>query len=318
MMLNQKFVHTLIKPLLSLLGWLGGGIAGVTVILSSIGYLVVRSHHELLGITDIVPNPPDTWTIEGARFVYNSLFLLIAKPLSNGWIFLLLLGSLFWIVMRVSHTWSQKIADWAPPPGIKIILLAGTLVALLAIMAALLRHQLTSNLLVVRQLADNPLSQRSQQQGIEALREMYALFESLLLLLWVWLLSLPQLLRTPQNAEQPLSQPTNAASSGRWSLWQVLLWVVFLIPLLLLPMNYGKLVKSNEFYKVRLFTGQAYESDANQAEWPAEEGWLLYHDDHTLVLYRGRAAREPVQILERKHFARIHIVTLENIFTEWR
>lgn len=317
-MLNQKFIRTMVKPISSLLGWLGGGIAGITVILSSLGYLVVRSHHELLGIADIVPNPPESWTIEGARFVYNSLFLLVVKPLSNGWIVLLLLGSLFWLVMRLSQNWSQKIADWMPHPALKMILAALTVLALLSLMGTLLRHQLVSNLLVVHQLADNPLAQRSQQQGIEALRETYALLESLLLLLWVWLLSLPRILKTPAKEAAPDAETAHSAVPVRWPLWQVLLWGIFLIPLLLLPMNYGKLVKPNEFYKVRLFTELAFENSTGQARQPAEEGWLLYHDDKTLVLYRGRTASEPVQILERQHFARIHIVTLENIFTEWK
>ncbi len=74
--MTDKILSTFIKSLGAKIAWIGGAAAGITATLSAIGFLALRAHQELLGIAGLVPTSADSWTIEGAKFVYGSLYLL--------------------------------------------------------------------------------------------------------------------------------------------------------------------------------------------------------------------------------------------------
>ena len=324
--MGNTSLQALFKPVSSTIGWLGGGVAGLTVLLSSLGFLVLRSHHDLLGITGIVPIPPDSWTTEGARFLYNSTFFLMAGIFRRGWILLCVLLSALVLFVWSNNSLSAKVAAVTEHKVLKVLIIGCSFVGFLGLVVLFFFHESVSNLLVVHQFFDTEIVKRSLQ-NMPKLRERFALLEALLLLGFVWLICLPRLLnmtRKIATKESPDTPKKNADVSKeksplfafQYPVWYGILWGIFLVSLILFPMNYGKLAVSNDFYKVRLFTLNELNDSHGTPQKAYEEGWLLYKDDTIIILYRGRAAAgEPIHILQRKNFARIHIVGLENIFT---
>jgi hypothetical protein len=98
-----------------------------------------------------------------------------------------------------------------------------------------------------------------------------------------------------------------------------MLWILFAIPILLLPMNYGKMVKSNFFFKVRLIkqveeTSSMKRNLTNQPQLQYE-GWLLREDSQKIVLYSRVSVEEPILIFKRDEFVQIQILGYENVFS---
>jgi len=208
--------------------------------------------------------------------------------------------------------WAAKIQVKTKSSVVKIVVVFLSFVGLLVIIAVFLKHESVSNLLVVHQTFDNDLIIRGHEKGIKDLRIQYAILASLVLFFFIWLRLLPQILnvryaKTGNNStEEETKTPTQFS---RWHLGLLVLWFFFLIPLFYLPMNYGKMVKPNEYFKVRLI------QNPNESP-PHYEGWLLHKDLDEIVIYTGSPAGEPIHIFQRGDFARIEIVELGNIFSE--
>ena len=185
--MDNKFISTIVTHIRSVIGWLGGGLVGITAILSAMGYLVIRSHQDLLGITGFVPIPPETWSIEGARFIYNSLLYLVGTFFSFGWVFFLVLASV--LLSIVTANWSAKIHRITKHSMIKALIVIVSFIGLFAAIRMFVVSEEASHLLTKPPVYDDALAARSDDDGIRSLRMQYALLESILLLSFVWLKS---------------------------------------------------------------------------------------------------------------------------------
>ncbi len=320
--MNTKQLTALIKPLSVGIAWLGGSLAAITAILSALGFLVLRSHNELLGVTAFVPVPPDAWVVEGARFLYNSLLYFFGGCLGSGWVLLFVLLTICLLALLNHAGWLAKVKAKIRSPIIQIILIVisalGSLIALKFFLAA----ETPSHLLVKPQQYDTALVARSTEAGLYALRMQYVRLLAMLPLLSVWLRLLPHLL--PSRSEQSEAEASQTkAPTATGSVWQALgmwgLWAVFLLLVLLLPMLYGKMIKPNEYFEVRLIrkledNAPPAESENLSHETPEYKGWLLYEGNGRIVLYKGASAAEPIQIFKYEHFAQIEILGYGNIF----
>jgi hypothetical protein len=320
----NKVVTALAKPLTAKLAWLGGSLAAITAILSVCGFLALRAHQHLLGIHTLVPAEQSAWTVEGGRFVYNSVLYLFSGLLTNGWILLCTALSIGWpLLLNNPQRVTTMQARTATRAG-RWLLMGVSFTAVMTVLIVLLKHESVSDLLVVHQTYDTELVRRSHEQGLIALRSRYALLVALLVLLFVWLRSLPTLLqigfKRPES-EQPAADQTWRPT--RWHLLVLGLWGLFLIPLFYLPLTYGKLAKANEYFNVCLIKdlGQPAEKpnpapDAAACPEGAYQGWLLYKDSSEVVVYTGTPAIQPIQIFRRGDFARIQVIKHGNIFAE--
>jgi len=85
-----------------------------------------------------------------------------------------------------------------------------------------------------------------------------------------------------------------------------------LIPLFLLPMKYGKMVKTNKFFKVHLLASDKSD-DASEG---SRVGWLLHKDQKEMILYDNTSAEEPIRIVKRDKFVEIKILMYASIFSD--
>lgn len=308
----DKLLSAFTQSIFAKVAWLGGSLAAITAILSACGFLVIRAHQNLLGILGLIPIHPESWAAEGARFVYNSLLYLVAGLFSSSWVILLILLSVLFPVIMANARWAAKIQAKTEYFIVKTVIFFLSFVGLLVIIAVFLKYESVSNLLVVHQTFDNELVIRGHEKGIEDLRLQYAMLASLLVFLFVWLKLLPQLLHIQfgKTSNYSTEEETKKSSQfSRWHLGLLILWFFFLIPLFYLPMNYGKMVKSNTYFNVRLIQN----SDESSSHY---EGWLLHKDSNEIVVYTGTPAIEPIHIFQRGDVARIEIVGFGNIFSE--
>lgn len=293
-----------------------GSLAGITTLLSVAGFLSIRSYFDLLGISELVPLASEQWTIEGARFAYNSLFYLFAG-IKDVWVLFSILVVVFLIVIIYHKAWFVRIQKYTTRPIIRGLLISGTFFGLLFISMYFLRYEAVSNLLTLPPPHDNVLIIRSHQAGMEQLRLNYVHLEVLLLLFYVWLLVLPTILNLPVRKMENDDKSIEIVSFFRWSSWFIpiiILWIGFVTLLMFLPMNYGKMVKEPKFLKVRLIKS-AEQTQPNPPSVSAYyEGWLLHKNQDEIVLYHGTKANEPITIFPRDEFAQIQILELQNIF----
>ncbi len=313
--MENKLLSSLVKQVGSVIGWLGGGLVGITAILSALGYLVMRSHQNLLGITGFVPIPPERWSIEGSRFLYNSLLYLLGTFFSFGWVFFLLLASILLSILMAN--WAVTLRRITKHSLTKALILMLSFIGISTALYLFVQSENVSHLLSEPLLYDDTLpiyndapAVRSNAAGIRQLRVKYALLESILLFLVVWLKLLKQML----NEEKTLNaSPEKRAISSSWfTHWYKLLCVLVLFLFLLLPMNYGKMARSNHFFKVLLFRS----SDEPVQTQAAYEGWLLHKDGDEIVLFNRTAATQQIHILKRGNFADIQTIAFGNIFAE--
>ncbi len=308
----SKLLSIITKPIAAKIVWLGGSLAAITAILSACGFLVIRAHQHLLGIAGLVPIYADSWIDEGARFVSNSLVYLLSGFLSSSWVILLILLSVLLPIIMKNTKWAAKIQSKTESFAVKTVILSLSFIGVLAIMIVFFKYGGMSNLLVVHQTFDNELVIRGNKQGLKDLQIQYAILVSLLLFVFIWLRLLPQILHVQHGTTSYNSTKEGVAVSSRVSCWHLgllALWFFFLISLFYLPTDYGKMVKPNEYFKVRLIS--------NLNESPSHyEGWLLHKDSDEIVMYTGTPAVEPVHIFQRGDFARIEIVGFGNIFPE--
>jgi hypothetical protein len=305
----------LTKQIASGIGWLATSLVGITAILSAAGFLVIRSHQDLLGITGLVPILPETWPIEGARFIYNSLFYLVAGLLSNHWTFLLILISYLLFVVTTDEKLSAKTIPIMRNFLVKILIAVLLLGGLSATLYVLLKYEAVSYLLVdpvfviteqsmtnlrsenipdnvldrlnsikgsilvgrreflntlkerigdeqiakfkssiLKHSIDKSIEYRRNKYGIIYLRSKYSILESSILLISVCLkFLLPSLdinITAHRAAKEIIGfihheKSLEHSINSVWiSLLCLILWFFFFVTLILLPMNYGKLVKA--------------------------------------------------------------------------
>ncbi len=307
--MTNKIISTLTKSLGAKVAWIGGAAAGITAVLSAIGFLAIRAHQDLLGITGLVPNLSESWTIEGAKFVYTSVLLLFSNW---GPLFLCIAGGLLLALAsyETGVKWIRKYTGYSVVRGGFIIL---TLVGLAGAMAYFLSDAQVSHLLVnptfdaelMKQAIENRI-----EKNIHTLHVQYGYRAAIVLFFFFWLKLLPHLFN--KTTQQPGQESETVPTASGFSFWHNALWIVFLILLFLLPMEYGRMVMPNRYYKVCLLSKT--ESSAPAATGCAgQTGWLL-HKSSEIVLYQTASPEKPIQIFEAKQFPHIQVLTYDNIF----
>ena len=312
----NNIIPTLTKSLAAKIVWIGGAAAGLTALFSALGFLVLKGHQDLLGISGLVPTKADSWTIEGAKCVYSSVYLLFAAvPNRLSTLLPLFAGTLLLIVFAPPIVKRLGKFREAKPTGLARLLLFAFNLALIIISLALLiggivlmlEELKTSNLLIEPSAGayQQQIKPRSTVDGMQDLAFQYAGYAMFVAFLAIWLKLLPQFLFSPPAKTEEVS------AASKHPLWLHGLWGLFLIHLLLLPILYGQLVKGYEYFKVCLLP--EFEASGAQASACAgQEGWLLYKGADELVVYMPKSAAT-LQVLKQKEFKQLQVLAYGNL-----
>src|SRR5512132_2564428 len=103
------------------ISWVGGAVAGLSILFYAAGYLVYRAHVNMLGLTGIVEYPHEQLLYEGAKFYFTvcayllKSFFVIGITLLMLVILAMLLRHIGWLdraALRAS-AWSRaRVARW--------------------------------------------------------------------------------------------------------------------------------------------------------------------------------------------------------------
>jgi hypothetical protein len=93
--------------------WIGGAVAGLSVLFYAAGYLVYRAHINMLGLTGVVDYPQEQLLYEGAKFYFTvgayllNTFFVLGITLLIVLILIMLMRQIGWVERAV-----QSAADW--------------------------------------------------------------------------------------------------------------------------------------------------------------------------------------------------------------
>jgi hypothetical protein len=306
--MNNPLLTNLTKSIGSKLAWIGGGMAGITVVFSALGFLVIRAHQDLLGVSGLVPNPPENWAVEGARFVYNSVFYILAGCLADWGIRIVTAAGLLLMMLAAHQKMLTQLRQLTKRSLIRLLLIALTLAGLIGLIWYALTDANVSHLLI-RSISEKGLQEaialRQNADGIQHLRLQYAFLAVCEGFSVLWLLFLSNLFGPePVNAKSVPPETSVPALPLPW--WSLGLWGLLAVLLLLLPMKYGAMATANDYFQVQLIP-------ANKESTPLK-GWLLHKDKDEIVLFVAAAPNEPIQVVKRDKFSDIQFLTYKNIF----
>jgi hypothetical protein len=304
--MSNPLLTNLTKSIGSKLAWIGGGMVGITAVFSALGFLVIRAHQDLLGVSGLVPNPPENWAVEGARFVYNSVFYMLAGCLADWGIRMVTAAGLLLIMLAAHEKTLAQLRQLTKGSLIRLLLVALTLAGLIGLIRYALTDANVSHLLV-RPISEKGLQEaialRQNADGIQQLRLQYAFLAICEGLSVLWLLFLANLFG-PEPLNAKLVPPETPGPPLPW--WSLGLWGLLAVLLLLLPMKYGAMATANDYFQVQLIP-------ADKESTPLK-GWLLHKDKDEIVLFVATAPNEPIQVVKRDKFSDIQFLIYKNIF----
>ena len=109
----------MIEGIKQFVAWIGGAVAGLSILFYAAGYLVHRAHTNMLGLTGIIDFPHEQLLYEGAKFFFTvgayllKSFVVIGITLLIAGILLMLLRQIVWLdrAGRAVTTWVRARRD---------------------------------------------------------------------------------------------------------------------------------------------------------------------------------------------------------------
>ncbi|GAB3378663.1 hypothetical protein [Lysobacter fragariae] len=273
----------IVSSLKGLVGWIGGSLAGITAILYGCGYLITTAHIYALGLSNLVDFDKDYFLLEGAKFLLavvtsigpgavDPVAILAAMallPIIAGLIFL---RGHFLALWRPASAWyaARANGDWAVALKVTFygVLLITSAVIAFECLQAILRHLRTSDLLYLQLQGDacnlKPpgLPAALVCRGNDAFREeefgkqLWATIKLIVIACVAW------------------------RFVGRWRYRAALVtpFAIFAgLTLLMLPMDFGALMKPTRYPLVRVALADATTATGNH--------FLIDRNDKGLTLW---------------------------------
>jgi len=300
--------------------------AAISVTLSATGFLILRSNANLLGLSSFLHHSVGDYLYEGARFFISTLWVLTASITRNlyWWTIVVSIAAALYL-LRVRFRLFQRIAkklelaDILQRSWIRCICIVLAVFLLLLCTYRVLPSTEARDLLFAAS-DHQEITKRATEESIENLKSRYAnsfLYitisiiilwgiskihhdpekESASALLCVYSRYTARQLKTPEKAEL-------FSAIGR-----LFLYLLFIVELTLVPINYGQSIHSNDFHKVKdLFLEEKLEGKIPRSE----NCWLLYQNAEEFVLYFGDTAQ--VLLVSKEQVLSIAIGERCNIF----
>jgi hypothetical protein len=293
-----------IDVIVKLLGTITGAIAGVSALLSVAGFLLLRAHANLLGISSVLYHTIGDYLYEGGVFFLSTLIwalptLIIGNIYGRillGAIVLLLLGKRFANnaeliskvkkLLKLEKTLRQSWIHW-------ICIVVAIFLFLLCIYQLLPSPEAKDLLFPAGNQLE--IKMRVSEDGLTKLENSYV--HSILYILFSCLI-----LWGIQNLWQGIKD--NISFIGL-----LFLYLLLLLQLILLSVKYGQTVYPNDYHKVdEIVLDKKLDGKIPQSE----NIWLLNETGEELVLYFGDLQK--VFLMQKSQILNIVIKERENIF----
>ena len=306
-------------------GWIAGVTAGVSVLLSIAGFMLLQSHAHLLGVSGVFHHTVEDYLYQGGNFFIATLFwALPASIIVNSYIWIAagiiaiyLLGRrLQWFGdltqrLNMHEAFQQSWVQW-------IAIIA----AVLLFWLIFINHELSlvevNDLLFV---GHSEITNRVTLEGQYATSVLYIILSALIL----WginriyrdpekkfsglLLSVYNRL-TEQTTKDQVEEKASAPKGELTSVFgRLFLYLLFLVQLVLLPVQYGKTVYPNSFHQV----SNLVLDDKYQGTIPRSENiYFLNERDEELILYFSDT--QEVLLLKKESILNITLKARKNPF----
>lgn len=328
---KNEELQTAIKEqniLAAILNVFGGAASALTIflaIVSSAGLLVLRANANLLGISSFLHHSVGDYIYEGGIFFLNTfvwafpaaLFGNVSGWILGGLILVLILGKNLNLFPNLREKWNTKYNNLKKPWLqwlLVLIILGGCIYQILpSIYAKDLLFAYSDNV-EEQSMIEKEIQIRATQESSDHLSTdyeraiLYILLSSLLLL---------SIINMRQNKIKK-SQRDRDAHEFLFSIGKKILYLLFVIELILLPIKFGQVVYSNEFHQIGSLvlnneikekTGAA-EDSTNQIS--LENQWLIKENPDSYVIYSGK--KQELIIFQKSQVLSISIKGRKNIF----
>ncbi|MDY0093758.1 MAG: hypothetical protein RBT80_13770 [Candidatus Vecturithrix sp.] len=324
--------HQIIQNIVKFFGWIAAITAGVSALLSVTGFLLLQSHAHLLGVSRVFHHTVEDYLYQGGNFFITTLFWALPVAIigniyiwiAAGLIVIYLLGKRFqWVGDITQRLHTQKALQQAWVGWVAI--LAAAILFLLFINHIIPPSSAQDLLFAARHHSE--VLKRATPEETEILKNQYLL--SLLyvnlsaLILWI----ITRIHRDPENkspaallyvydrltgktSEHQVPENTSKPQAELFSaLGRLFLYLLFLVQLALLPIQYGKTVYPNTFHRVsNLILDENLQGKIPQSQ----NIYLLNERGDELILYFGDT--QEVSLVKKANVVNIAIKARENIF----
>ena len=313
-----------------------GGIAIVTAIISALlsasGFLVLRSHANLLGLSSFLHHSIGDYLYEGGVFfILTFLWALPASIIGNlyGWVFVAGV-SLYLLGKRIKYLsiLLRKFAEKLKPKEIfQQAWIRWICIVVAAFLFLVCIYQISPSLeakdLLFPTGNQQEVAKRAAPKSAEEMesRYEYSLLYVILSGLVLWginkihqdqekksssaLLYVYDWLKSSYTEELKTEQKTELL----FVLGRLFLVLLFTVELVLLPINYGQSVYSNDFQKVNeLMLAEKFQNETPRSE----NLWLIKENPDSFIIYFGDT--QEIRLIQKTHVVSISISGRENIF----
>lgn len=328
--MNEQY--PMIQNIVKFFGWIAAITAGVSALLSVSGFMLLQSHAHLLGVSRVFHHSVEDYLYQGGNFFITTLFWALPVSIignmyiwfAAGIIALYLLGKRFtWFddITQRLHTQEALQQAWVR----WVAILAAAILFLLFINHIIPPSNAQDLLFAARHHLE--VVKRATPQETEMLKNQYPLSMLYVILsaLILWFItrihhdpekkSSAALLYvydrlTGKTSEQQVTEKTSKPQIDLFSaLGRLFLYLLFLVQLVLLPVQYGKTVYPNTFHRVsNLILDQNLQGQIPQSQ----NIYLLNERGDELVLYFGDT--QEVSLVKKGNILNIVLKSRENIF----
>ena len=334
------------KSLAKLFGWASVSLAAVTAILYALGFLVVSSHQNLLGVPDTTV-PPIEYLKEGGRFLLmNTLMLYWDTPMFVLLVVLLVVALLLPAMADLSNKAANQVVatsrnpnrhSWVKSAGeiilrhkknlLWVFLIPIILFAVIRFPEFLLTASINNLLLPSRTNVTEAVGSTPEKTdltkptsiALEAVisqiknndeRKLYKRYQGGLFSFMI--VFLPTLLI--YNFYNRLLTPPTELSTRETYFARFLLTIlgcILISEFFLLPISFGKLLVPNDFPVVFMQT-----ADIQSEEQKNSRYFLILRNDREIIVFDPtHPIWESILIVDATHVKTIRIVGTENVFT---
>ncbi len=297
---EEKSINLIVKYLAGF----GGTIGALTAVLFGVGFLVTRAHYGMLGVWSEIPIIKEAYLYEGGRFfvysIYHLIFVVPYALVVTGilYVFKTMVSLTFhgigkftenvtgrkWLKRRHPFLKKSALTPWQFIVSISAIIIFPLLYSQPLFIERLLFY-------VKEMVPPNVIARLLQQSRLEG---------KPLVIYYGWLvagtLAMGFLIWYDQWENNDFTSKALRFALG----------MIFIFQILLLPINYGVLVK-NTLYPV------AYISIQKMSR---EKVWLLSESFQDLIIYRNNPQEKEMKgifIVKKQDINELHIIGYENI-----
>jgi len=329
---QQSHISQTIGKIATFFGWIAGITAGVSALLSVAGFMLLKSHAHLLGLSGLFHHSVQDYLYQGGNFCISTLFwALPASIFGNIYVRILVviialyllgkrLGLLTNITQRLNatETFQQPWVRW-------VAIIAAASLFILFINEILPSPDAQDLLFATSRHPE--IAKRTTPDAITALKNQYLFSILYVLISAIILWSINRIHRDPEKKSSSAllyvydrltgkadehhveDKPPEKKGDLLSALGRLFLYLLFLVQLALLPIQYGKTVYPNTFHRVsNLILDEKLQGRISQSK----NIYLLNERDDELVFYFGDT--QEVSLVKKDKILNIALKSQENIF----